>query len=223
MNPEKIHNAMNYLDDDLIAETDALRQGQPVRRGITVRKVIPWAAAAACLALVLGVGSMLPGGMTGGSAPENGAMEMVPAEGVDVLQDEVIYSGAEASIQESKSDYIMQTVSLEDMSIEIPQTWEYELVREDGGGYFIIIRPPYETGCVRVGCWPNFGVCGTGLTEEKTVIAGMDAVIGTYDDNAVWSFISFGNDYVAINEGADAWWGQHGDLLMKCLESLIIE
>ena len=224
MNPENIHNALNYLDDDLIAETDALRQGTRVRRRSTVRKVISWAVPAACLVLVLGAGAQILPGLAGGStSSENGALQMEAAQSPGEGENHMICDGTQAQQHESKTEYALQTVSCGNISIEIPETLDYELVKEDGGGYFIVIRPPYEQGCVRVGYWPNVGVCGTGLTEEKTVIAGMNATVGTYDGSDVWSFITFGDDYVAINEGADAWWGKYGDLLMECLETLVIE
>lgn len=224
MNPENIHNALNYLDDDLIAETDALRQGTRVRRRSTVRKVISWAVPAACLVLVLGAGTQILPALAGGStSSENGALEMEAAQSPGEMQDQMLISESGVHQNESKTEYALQTVSCGNISIEIPETWDHELVKEDGGGYFIVIRPPYEQGCVRVGYWPNFGVCGTGLTEEKTVIAGMNATVGTYDGSDVWSFITFGDDYVAINEGADAWWGKYGKLLMECLETLVIE
>lgn len=49
MNPENIHDALNLLPDDLIAEADTLRQRKP--RTIPWKRLIPMAA---CFALVLG-------------------------------------------------------------------------------------------------------------------------------------------------------------------------
>ena len=74
MNPENIHDALNLLPDDLIAEADALRQKQ--------RKTIPWKQLipmAACFALVLGaLYVMLPSFATKDAAPEAAApMEML--------------------------------------------------------------------------------------------------------------------------------------------------
>lgn len=223
MSPDKFHDALNYLDDDLIAQTDELRQGKrklQTRPG--VRKIIPWAAAAACLALVISIApAMMPA--TESDSMANGAPEMLQdaqqfPDGVDH-----IFEGALVSTEQSRSEYVLQGISCGDIYMEIPETWEHEIVKEDGGGYFLVIRPPHEEGSVRVGYRPNFGVCGTGLDTEETTIAGMQATVGTYDGGDVWSFITFGDDYVAINEGADAWWGAHGRLLMKCLETLVIE
>lgn len=74
MNPENIHDALNLLPDDLIAEADALRQ-KP-------RKTIPWKQLipmAACFALVLGaLYVVLPNMATKDAAPEAAApMEML--------------------------------------------------------------------------------------------------------------------------------------------------
>lgn len=225
MSPEKFYDAMNYLDDDLIAQTDALRQGNRVpQHRPTARQVIPWVAAAACLTLVVGIAPrLLPAMETDSMANgSNQVMENAQEAPMDNLLDEHIYSGAQVIEDQSRSEYILQGISCGDVYMEIPQTWEHEIVKEDGGGYFLHIRPPHEEGYVRVGYWPNFGVCGTGLTTEEATIAGRNACVGTYDGNPVWSFISFGDDYVAINEGADAWWGTHGKLFMKCLETLVI-
>lgn len=210
MSPEKFHDAMNYLDDDLIEQTNALRRGQRTRPAL--RKIVPWAAAAACLALVLGVGPRLM------PTAENGA----DAGLENPLTEDKIWGGAEVHIQESQSEYILRGVTCGDVYIEIPETWTCETVQEEDGAYFLNICPPGETGIVRLGYWPGFGVCGTGLDTKNVFIAGMEATMGTYDGNPVWSFISFGEDYVAINEGADAWWSEWGDLFMKCLETLVI-
>lgn len=71
MNPEQLHDALNLLDEDLIAETDRLR-----------RRRFSWqhlGALAACLAVVCVVGafafSQRPGSAE--SAPENGNPELV--------------------------------------------------------------------------------------------------------------------------------------------------
>lgn len=224
MNPEKFHDALHYLDDDLIAQTDELRQGKRVMQTHpNARRIIPWVASAACLALVLGIGPrFLPA--TEIDNFSNGTPEMLQdsQQAPNDLEDTHIYESAEANIGQSRAEYNVQGISCGDLYMEIPETWEHEIVKEDGGGYFLVIRPPHEEGSVRVGYWPNFGVCGTGLSTEDAVIAGMEACVGTYDESPVWSFITFGDDYVAINEGADAWWGAHGNLFMKCLETLVI-
>ena len=69
---QNIHDALNLLPEDLIAPVDALRQ----------RKRFPWkslATTAACIALCVGLLSLIPAGMKAGStAPEraDGAASM---------------------------------------------------------------------------------------------------------------------------------------------------
>lgn len=226
MSPEKFHDALNYLDDDLITQTDELRRGQRVaQRHPTARQIVPWVAAAACLTLVIGIGPrLLPSVETDNAA--NGTPEMMhdaqeaPMPG---LTEDQNYGSAEANIGQSRSEYTTQRIACGNITLEIPDTWEHEIVKEDGGGYFLHIRPPYEEGYIRVGYWQGFAVCGTGLHEEEAVIAGRNVFIGTYDGNPVWNFITLGDDYVVINEGANDWWGAHGDTVMEILETIVIE
>ena len=84
MNPEKLHDALNQLPDDLISAADALRQKK--KAPIAWKRVVPIAA---CFALVLGVLYVaLPlltpkGGQS--AAPEAGApMEMTTSASVPV-------------------------------------------------------------------------------------------------------------------------------------------
>ena len=74
MNPENIHDALNLLPDDLIAEADALRQNPG--KTIPWKRLIPMAA---CFALVLGaMYVVLPNMATKDAAPEAAApMEML--------------------------------------------------------------------------------------------------------------------------------------------------
>ena len=221
MNPEHIHNALNYLEDDLIAETDALRQErQTLLKRPAVRKVITWVAPAVCLALVLGLGPRLMPTMESGTSTARAENE-IQITG-EWLQDDANYAANESKHQTTPG---WQNVSCGDISIGIPETWTYELAKADDGSYAIIIRPLDETGSVRIGYWPAFGVCGTGLTEEKTVIAGMEATVGYYDGGEQWRFIVFRVGerlFVVTKDGAESWWGTHGDTAMQILETLVI-
>lgn len=226
MNAEKIQDAMSWLDDDLIEQTDALRQGKRVlRTRPTAGQMLRWAAPAACLVLLLGAGAMVGPREAGGSSDHmevemNEAQNGAPGEW---LQDQE-NQGAEESRYHSQTGW--QTVSCGDLSLEIPGNWTHELVIADDGSYFIRFRPPHETGSVQVGYWPDFGVCGTGLTEEKTVVAGMEANAGYYDGGKQWSFITFRVEerlYVVTKDGAESWWGVHGETAMQILDTLVID
>lgn len=225
MNPEKIHDALNYLDDDLIEETDALRRGERVlRTGATARRVLRWVAPAACLVLVLGAAALTqPMTETGDTAQVGVGFDSEQSQSPgEALQDQNNY-GTSESRHESVTGW--QTVSGGGISLAIPESWTYTLDVETDS-FFIIITPPGEEGSIRVGCQPSFGVCGTGLTEEETTIAGMRATMGSYDGSHVWSFITFPDlkeCYVVLNEGGDQWWGAHGDTVMRILETLVIE
>lgn len=228
MSPEQFQDALNYLDDDLIEQTDELRQGRRVPQTRTsVRKIMSWVAPAACLALAVGLAPHLLPVMESGSTANGMDAEMLQEaeQPPKDLQDQVFYEGAEANMQASRSEYTLQGVSCGDIYMEIPKTWTCEIQSGEDGSYFLVIRPPYETGSVRVGYWPGFGVCGTGLTEKQTTIAGMDATMGCYDGKTDWSFIAFrveGDNYVVMKDGAETWWGAHGEVFMECLETLVI-
>lgn len=222
MNPEKFHNAMNYLDDELIAETDELRQG---RRTLPAnRKIIPWVAAAASLALVLGIGSgALPVWQMDNSSPgyfeglmdaENGA----PGESAM----ESAHGTISQSTHEAPENW--ERVSNEDISLSLPAGWGYELTNAGDGSYGIAFSPGGEEGMLRVCCQPGFGVCGTGLQEMKTNIAGRTANVGYYDGGRIWSFITFpGTDFVIINEAGNSWFSAHTDTVTQILETIVFQ
>lgn len=222
MNPEKFHDAMNHLDDDLIAETDELRQGR--RKLAAARRIIPWVAAAACLVLVLGIGSgTLPVWQAENSAPaifdglmdaENGA----PGESV--------MESAQGTISHSthESPENWERVTHKKISLALPAGWGYELIIADDGSYAIAFCPGGEDGMIRVTCQPGFGVCGTGLKTEETTIAGKKASMGFYDGRRIWSFINFpGTDFVIINDAADGWFADNEDTITQILDTIVFQ
>lgn len=226
MSPEKFHDALNYLDDDLIAQTDELRQGQRVlQTRPTARRVLTWLAPAACLALVLGLGPHLVPMMESADQVEYGNGQMnESAEQPNGLENYMTADGTGTARQDSLAA-AWETYTCGDFSVAVPDQWGVELESGEDGSLFMLLRPPFEDGALRVGYQPNFGVCGTGLTQKDTVIAGMDAVMGYYDGSDQWSFIVFsgpGADYVALKDGADSWWGIYGDTAMEILETLEI-
>ena len=226
MSPEKFHDALNYLDDDLIAQTDELRQGKRVlQRRPTARRVIAWVASAACLALVIGLAPRLMPTMESGNATNYGSdgMQQEAEQSPLELEDYLPSITGDSSRNDSSAAYSMQKISHGAISRYIIDGWTYELESGTDGGYFIVLRPPYEEGALRVGYYPNFGVCGTGLTTEEKTIAGRNVCVGTYDDSHMWSFITLEDDYVVLNEGAGDWWGAYGDEAMAILDTILIE
>lgn len=226
MSPEQFHDALNYLDDDLIAQTDDLRQGKRVLQNWpAARKIVPWAAAAACLALVIGFGPRLMPTMESGNATNYGSngMEQAAEQPNMELEDFLPSITGDSSRNDSSYAYAMREISHGAVSLDLADDWTYELESQPEGGYFVVIRPPHEEGALRIGYYPNFGVCGTGLTTGEMTLAGRTVRVGTYDDDHVWSFIILGDDFVVLNEGAGEWWGAYGDTAMAILDTIRIE
>ena len=104
------------------------------------------------------------------------------------------------------------------VSIPYLSGWEYEVreYAEDCTSYGVSFRPVGEDGWIHYHYWYGFGVCGTGL---KTKDFG-NGTMGTYDNNKIWSYISFpaveGN-YVATTDIVGSWWDVHGDVAMQLL------
>lgn len=225
MSPEQFHDAMNYLDDDLITETDELRQGWRVLQPrFTVRSLLPWVAMAACLVLVLGLGSrFLPATESNGvdtmlMEDMQEAANQSPAEAV---QDKSQYGiGTEHSTTNS-----WQRIAAGDLSLAIPGDWEYTLEPGEDNSLMIALHPAGAVGALKIGYMPYFGVCGTGLTEKQTTIAGMEANVGYYDGGKDWTFITFrvdGETYVVLKDSVGGWWSDHADTVDQILETIVI-
>lgn len=80
-------------------------------------------------------------------------------------------------------------------SVKVLDSWDAQPVTLDDGQWGLTLTPKaqpklkyylefYKQEQV-------FGVCGTGLEEEETVIGGMEANVGYYDGADYWSFVSF--------------------------------
>jgi len=93
------------------------------------------------------------------------------------------------------------------ISVRIPDDWTAQAVPVDGavpgdagmltyglGLYGLLLKPEAaRTGYIELYCSDNFGVCGTGLHEEKVTLGGYTANIGTFDENKHWDFVAFEN------------------------------
>lgn len=113
------------------------------------------------------------------------------------------------------------------ISLRIPDSWEYDTEdREDSNEFCIAFWPAGESeGKLRVWYYDFFGVCGTGLEQEKITLGNYEAYKGTYDNGNIWSFISLAGtpgDYVIINDGADKWWSEYGDEAMQILSTVVV-
>ena len=207
MNSEFIMDALQDLDEDLIAQTDAVRQGKRRLYRPPVRGLI---AAAACAAIVLtGVLSMPPR-LESDSAifePMENGMEMAGDSAGGALENEYGYSPTSGE---------WKTVTAGSMIVDIPPDWKWEeteekLVLSHGENHLII------------GYYPNFAVCGTGLEQQTISIAGVEARVGTYDGKKMWDFVVFPGDYVALNESGENWTEDEKAAIISILERLTID
>ena len=90
------------------------------------------------------------------------------------------------------------------ISVTLPDTWRAEAAPMDSGKlmaglYGLVLRPAdAPADHIELTCTDSFGVCGTGLSEEKRELAGTEAVIGTFDGHAHWDFIAFPRDEAQV-------------------------
>ena len=86
-----------------------------------------------------------------------------------------------------------------EISVVARDDWDVEAVPVDGdkmmyGLYGLILKPiDARDGQIELFCSNDFGVCGTGLSTEETILASVTAHVGTYDDHKHWDYIIFGD------------------------------
>ena len=209
MNSEWIMDALNDLDEDIIAQVDEVRQGKRRLYRPPVRGII---AAAACAAIVLTAVLTVPPRMESDSAafePMENGMELAGGS----LEDEYGYSTT--SVQ-------WKTVRSGDISVTIPPDWEWAKLDTNGDwGDHIVLS--HGKNHLIIGYYPNFAVCGTGLEQKTVTIAGMEARVGTYDGKQMWDFIVFPGDFVVLNESGENWTEDEKSAIISILESLEIK
>ena len=113
------------------------------------------------------------------------------------------------------------------ISLKLPKSWEYEINEEaDVAEFSLSFRPKGKKGSVSVEYWDNaFGVCGTGLENERITLGQYKADKGTYDGKAVWDYIAIEDtpgDYIIMNRGADEWLGEYDETVMEILSTLTV-
>ncbi len=115
------------------------------------------------------------------------------------------------------------------LSIAVPDDWDCKICPMDNddmsyGYYGFIIHPAdKKDGIVAIFCANRFGVCGTGLKQEETQVAGMPAWIGTYDDHKRWDYIVIGDSdpQIVVTGGAcDSWTDDQWDMARTIVESV---
>ena len=208
MNTEQILDALNFLDEELILQTDEVRRGVRVMYRSGIRGTI---AAAACAALVI-AGALLIQPKTGSdSAMMDNMMEMSNAGGSGTPEFGFEPSGGEWEMVTNGPLTVYIPPDWEWAKLDTNEAWGEHIALSCGDNHFII------------GYHPCFAVCGTGLEEETAIISGMEARVGTYDGKSMWDFIVFENDYVVINESGENWTAEERDVILSILETLTIE
>lgn len=138
-------------------------------------------------------------------------------------------TGEGSGYKEVTSILEFQTVSYAwgdaDMRLELPAGWDYEIHEYSESSYTFGISfwPGDSTeGKIRLEYYPDgFGVCGTGLEEERIWLNGQSGYKGTYDGREIWSFISTGN-YAFLTENVGSWWETYEAEAMEIITTAIL-
>ena len=208
MNADMIMDALNDLDEDLIAQADEVRQGKRKLYRPPVRGII---AAAACAAIVLIGAWAFPQRVAMDSAFE--PMENGAEIAGGALNEEYGYSTTSGQ---------WKTVTAGSITVTIPPDWEWAKLDINGDWGDHVALNHGENHLI-IGYYPNFAVCGTGLEQKTVTLAGVEARVGTYDGKNMWDFIVFPGDYVVLNESGENWTEDEKAAIISILETLEIK
>ena len=110
------------------------------------------------------------------------------------------------------------------LRLTLPAGWDWADLAEDdrsGDCFGVRIWPEGAEGSLAVTYQDSFGVCGTDQTAARlTFPSGQEATAMYYGEDAVWTFLHYDDlpgEYVVYNDGADAWWSDHGEEAMDIL------
>lgn len=115
------------------------------------------------------------------------------------------------------------------LQVTLPEGWTYDTCPEGSdqlvvGDYGIHFYPEDASeGFIELCYVDFFGVCGTGLDQEKVTLAGDEAYIGTYDHGDNWDFVSFhgtNEGIVALTYAVEGWWPEYGEQALEILETV---
>ena len=124
--------------------------------------------------------------------------------------DTEINSGHDIAVTE----YVSYEYKYANMSLRVVDGWVHETVEytDSSSPFGIKIYPEYKPEeTITIMYYPDmFGVCGTGLTEEKTTLSGLPANKGFYDGSTIWNFIATDN-YAIINNMSSGTYGLYQD------------
>ncbi len=160
--------------------------------------------------------------------------EHVKAETVDIMPSVTAgyASGSDAGGKIPGPDTASVAGPYGQISVVLPGTWTAEAAPVDSGKlvsglYGLRLKPSdAASGVIELFCIDRFGVCGTGLSEEKRNIAGAEATVGTYDGGAHWDFIVFTDgehQVVAQHTDCSSWTEAMWDDAMSILDTMIFD
>ena len=171
------------------------------------------------LSAMTACGSLAPAESTATIYPEG--VENIPADTGENVTEENI--GGESMSEQQEGTRVTVKSSGVELSVELPEGWTYDLYPEGSISFY----PEGVTeGAVELSYTSSFGVCGTGLEEVETELAGDKARAGYYDGSDRWSFIVFlgkNSNVVATTNSVEDWWEEYGDQVMQILDSVRIE
>lgn len=160
-------------------------------------------------------------------SPEIGTCDMaewhvfVDLSEKDVTYDtevEVLIDGINPLLQPTT---LYESGDFSNITLSLPYNWDFETERTDDRNYAVYIWPKErKRGKLKIMVTEQFGVCGTGLTEEIITLGEYKACKGAYKDS--WDFISYLDtpcSYVVLNEDADEWWNEYGEEAMLILST----
>ena len=165
-------------------------------------------------------------------SPEVGTADMAewhiliePEESVDVIGEDDVVVLINGTNPHTQPSIVREGGQFSNITLTVPFDWEYNTIHsENSTDYCIEFWPKgQESGKIQVWYYDAFGVCGTGLKEEKITIAGYEANKGTFDGKKIWDFISLTGmpgKYVVMNQGAEVWWDEYGNEALQILESM---
>ncbi|MBR5201839.1 MAG: hypothetical protein IKW45_01100 [Clostridia bacterium] len=115
------------------------------------------------------------------------------------------------------------------LSLIIPNGWEYATydtmehkeLSDLAYTFFIEFWPEnHKDGSIMFVYDENFGVCGTELECTEILLGGHIGNMGIYNNESMWSFITFDHDFVILNVGANKWWNEYKTEAMEILNTL---
>lgn len=160
---------------------------------------------------------------------ESAAPDTVGTAISEAAEEESTAAPDPTSVETTGNTLVSQGGPYGEISLSVPENWRCETCPMDSGQliyglYGIRLYPEnVADGYIALGYIDNFGVCGTGLAEEQTTIAGHPASIGIFDNHTYWDFIAFADDYkgiVALTYSVEDWWDTYSGQVLEILDTL---